>query len=900
MTFAIATTVGTGTVTIAANTAIVTGTGTSFAAGDVGKLFIVGAQWAYIKTFVSTTSIILDAVFVTAVSGAAFSLALASAAITQSGTDANLTGLANVPGVYRTQADIATTHTLYRTQHPFVQAASASLTINAQTEQLQYSGTTWQGFLGPATATLIMTGYYTVNGVQFASENYAFVGVRQGNDGNNIHIRHSGRVEILGCAIYADSRLDFFGVSAYLKLRDAVIDGGTKVAAKRVLIGQGVTLDAINYRIYNLYFDFVGSGGVIVVNDLGGEYFASTSYAFYNENNTAGQTLTKRDFVSVGCANDYSVYSTGGSLRTAMINAVNGTVFKAISSFGTGFNHSIDFSKEVAFTAATQAGVALQDVQVFARDYNDGRRHNANGTNWIPDRTYVWSTDATGAAALQRVYTGEAFGTFNTLLTDFSYRSKNLNNTDIFGFYVKKYGYFLTAFDLSLKNAGVLTQPVSLVQNPAITISRAAALALTTLATVDDLLDRAHAWGTDPSIAILEYPTSSSMIIEDSGKVANAGARSIVIDSAAASAFAVNTGTNVITVKASTLAKGAKFDTVQASAITVNASTTVSANLVGAVTNAGTLSGAITGAVINTGTLSSGTTITGNVTQATPTDLTGVTITGNYTFNTNTPITVTFTNSSVSGTVSNSGTGLVTITLASGSTIGTVGSNVVTQRFANVTAPNIIVGSRVQLYDVTNNVELFNGVLASALNYQHTYVGDITVRLRATYQSGLTAKLPVEATGLLTATGLSFLNSQTDDGVYIGNLINGSTVTEYTPDYPNVQIDVTASSTVQRLYNWTVYNQTTADGIRYLFAAISAIDAVNYLIDQSILNVKLDNTGATPVVISGGVISRKDGTTVIASTSGSIQIDPAKAYLANSASISADLKTIKNYTAAAL
>jgi hypothetical protein len=294
--------------------------------------------------------------------------------------------------------------------------------------------------------------------------------------------------------------------------------------------------------------------------------------------------------------------------------------------------------------------------------------------------------------------------------------------------------------------------------------------------------------------------------------------------------------------------------------------------------------------------------ITGNVIENTPTNITNTTITGNLTFNTNTPVTVVFTGSTITGTVSNSGTGLVTITLASGSTIGTVGSNVVTQRFANVTAPNIIVGSRVQLYDTTNNVELFNGVLASALNYQHTFVGNITVRLRATYQSGLTAKLPVEATGLLTATGLSFLNSQTDDGVYIGNLINGSTVTEYTPDYPNLQVDVAggSSTTVQRLYNWSTYNETTADGIRYLFSAISAIDAVNYLIDQAILDVKLDNTGATPVVISGGVITRKDGTTVIAATSGSIQIDPAKAYVANSAEISIDLQTIKNYTAASV
>jgi hypothetical protein len=374
--------------------------------------------------------------------------------------------------------------------------------------------------------------------------------------------------------------------------------------------------------------------------------------------------------------------------------------------------------------------------------------------------------------------------------------------------------------------------------------------------------------------------------------------------------IAINKGTKTITLTATNSAKNiyngvlwflyqdANMDLAQFASFVSSVGDFSDWNIVGAEFATGLIK--TTGAV--TATAAFVASVTGNVTQATPTDLTGVTITGNLTFNTNTPITITLTNTTISGTVSNTGTGLVTITLASGSTIGTVGSNVVTQRFANVTAPNIIVGSRVQLYDTTNNVELFNGVLAGALNYQHTFVGNITVRLRATYQSGLTAKLPVEATGLLTATGLSFLNSQTDDGVYIGNLINGSTVTEYTPDYPNVQVDVAGGSTttVQRLYNWSTYNETTADGIRYLFAAISAIDAVNYLIDQAILDVKLDNTGATPVVISGGVITRKDGTTVIAATSGSIQIDPAKAYVANSAEISIDLQTIKNYTAASV
>jgi len=77
-----------------------------------------------------------------------------------------------------------------------------------------------------------------------------------------------------------------------------------------------------------------------------------------------------------------------------------------------------------------------------------------------------------------------------------------------------------------------------------------------------------------------------------------------------------------------------------------------------------TLTGSLSGAV------------TANVTQATPTALTGATITGNLTFNTNTPITVTFTNCNVSGTISNSGTGLVKVVKAGTTPWLTSGSNV--------------------------------------------------------------------------------------------------------------------------------------------------------------------------------------------------------------------------------
>lgn len=199
-----------------------------------------------------------------------------------------------------------------------------------------------------------------------------------------------------------------------------------------------------------------------------------------------------------------------------------------------------------------------------------------------------------------------------------------------------------------------------------------------------------------------------------------------------------------------------------------------------------------------------------------------------------------------------------------------------------ITAPNIQIGSRVQLYDLTTGVELYNSVLSSPLAFPIVN-NSHTIRLRASYCSGLISKLPIDSQGVLGSDGLSFLTSQSDDPVYEANGIDGSVVTEFIADYPHLQIDVSDSdniTTVQRLYAWAVYNQSTMDGIRYYQSALSASDWFNYVVNVSIANLKLDNVSSTPVVISGGYLSRSDGSSIIAAQSGSIQIDAGKAYVA--------------------
>ncbi|UZZ64504.1 hypothetical protein [Curvibacter phage PCA1] len=234
----------------------------------------------------------------------------------------------------------------------------------------------------------------------------------------------------------------------------------------------------------------------------------------------------------------------------------------------------------------------------------------------------------------------------------------------------------------------------------------------------------------------------------------------------------------------------------------------------------------------------------------------------------------------VSGQLTGSGTldiGVNTLTLTGESSLTIKHAGGTYVRVA-IAAPALIAGSRVQLYSNVEG-ELYNGVLASnGLTFALDFPGTRTIRLRADHAT----KLPIEVAGILSSSGLTFLDVQSEDTVYIGNAVDGSTVTEFVPDGPNIQVDINdpdGLTDVQRLYAWMQWYMTTAEGVASaFFGAVYAIDDVNYEIDQTKANIHLDNVSAMPLRVVGGRIARKDGTTIIASNSGSIQIEPGKAY----------------------
>jgi hypothetical protein len=96
-----------------------------------------------------------------------------------------------------------------------------------------------------------------------------------------------------------------------------------------------------------------------------------------------------------------------------------------------------------------------------------------------------------------------------------------------------------------------------------------------------------------------------------------------------------------------------------------------------------------------------------------------------------------------------------------------------------------------------------------------------------------------------------------------------------------------------RCYAWFRYYETSSLGIAGgLFGAATAIDADNLAFDSAKADIQLDNVSGVPLKIDDAYMYRTDGTTIIAPTSGSIQMDPKKAYSAPAADVlAAELET---------
>lgn len=214
--------------------------------------------------------------------------------------------------------------------------------------------------------------------------------------------------------------------------------------------------------------------------------------------------------------------------------------------------------------------------------------------------------------------------------------------------------------------------------------------------------------------------------------------------------------------------------------------------------------------------------------------------------------------------------------------------------FGNINVSGFVANSRVRVNNTTDNIELYNAVVAgTSVTIPVTWTANKALELRVTYVNGTTAKEIFKQTNTLTSSLASFTVAQVDDPVYIANAIDGSTVTYFSTDYPNLEVDITSSSCdgfladgtpyfqIQKMYAWFQYATHSSQGIVYYFGGLTAQDIVNYRIDPNIVDLSLDNISGVNIAFVGGYLARTDGSSYIYSlTANSIIPIYDRAYVA--------------------
>ena len=135
----------------------------------------------------------------------------------------------------------------------------------------------------------------------------------------------------------------------------------------------------------------------------------------------------------------------------------------------------------------------------------------------------------------------------------------------IWSYLYQGYGEEFTSYD-SFKGIGVAgIQSRLIISDFNISESnRATVNAYTTIDNLDQLYDRAKSWKV--TTANIEYPTISTQPVTADGTVLDLGNRNLLVDASAGSAFAINAGTNTITIKSTAaLVKGTKFSSIKTS-----------------------------------------------------------------------------------------------------------------------------------------------------------------------------------------------------------------------------------------------------------------------------------------------------------------------------------------------
>jgi hypothetical protein len=409
-----------------------------------------------------------------------------------------------------------------------------------------------------------------------------------------------------------------------------VLDGGALQSSSVYVNSGGTIILNGGYFVGNVWWSVSGStqvpafivlasGSTAVVNGIkmgpGSIFLVQSSVDSVYSNIIFGNKGSEADAGTAGGAYDkwtcwknpnstvedaFAHTNTRGA-RIELRNDKDGSAAK------TAFNeHAASYPKarflmtrEVQFLNKNPAGSLIQDVLAFTRDVNNGSRSDIGsgaGNVYVNDFLYSGSSDANGLTPTFLFILNVRRPTSAADATPINDNRCLVPATDTHRWYLVSYLYEPVAYDISCRAPiGPIVQANTVVVDAAVTqTTKATVAAYSTLTDSNEVYDWLKYWNT-LNQANAEYPSPGVKIVVANGNLLDFGSRKVSVLSG--NTLGVNTGTNTISIKASSIAATSKL-------ISWKSTDTISATLTtgGAYSYTGTLT-----LPLNTPTLAGGT-----------------------------------------------------------------------------------------------------------------------------------------------------------------------------------------------------------------------------------------------------------------------------------------------------
>lgn len=206
----------------------------------------------------------------------------------------------------------------------------------------------------------------------------------------------------------------------------------------------------------------------------------------------------------------------------------------------------------------------------------------------------------------------------------------------------------------------------------------------------------------------------------------------------------------------------------------------------------------------------------------------------------------------VTTVTANAANAITYVSIGTDSTFAAQRDNLYPLDVATISLTGLVANSRVQLYDTTNSVELFNGIVTgTTLNFSTEYVADFNLTTRVAYATDTDARLFLEENDLITVSGIIKNISQEIDSVYVANGIDGFTVPDIVIDDSTMLVEIDSTTLGwPTIYAYTVAWNYSEEGIRDEGVFMEALDQANYLVNG--FQIKNVSMPSVPLTLTNG------------------------------------------------